>query len=142
MILKLVKEMTGEEFIQLLEKEYRSLDNLKRLIERDPENALYQLDLDDWKYHLEHPDEIVKQSQTLFVKDLKIELSDLELLDVIRKEHPNSIRALAKAINKDYKTVQPKIHKLAKGGLVKFEEGPKKNMKKPVVNYNKIEIEV
>jgi predicted transcriptional regulator len=142
MILKLVKEMTGEEFIQLLEKEYRSLDNLKRLIERDPENALYQLDLDDWKYHLEHPDEIVKQSQTLFVKDLKIELSDLELLDVIRKEHPNSIRALAKAINKDYKTVQPKIHKLAEGGLVKFEEGPKKNMKKPVVNYNKIEIEV
>jgi predicted transcriptional regulator len=142
MILKLVKEMTGEEFIRLLEKEYRSLDNLKRLIERDPENALYQLDLDDWKYHLEHPDEIVKQSQTLFVKDLKIELSDLELLDVIRKEHPNSIRALAKAINKDYKTVQPKIHKLAEGGLVKFEEGPKKNMKKPVVNYNKIEIEV
>ena len=142
MILKLVKEMTGEEFIQLLEKEYRSLDNLKRLIERDPENALYQLDLDDWKYHLEHPDEIVKQSETLFLKDLKIELSDLELLDVIRKEHPNSIRALAKAINKDYKTVQPKIHKLAEGGLVKFEEGPKKNMKKPVVNYNKIEIEV
>lgn len=142
MILKLVKEMTGEEFIQLLEKEYRSMDNLKRLIERDPENALYQLDLDDWKYHLEHPDEIVKQSETLFVKDLKIELSDLELLDVIRKEHPNSIRALAKAINKDYKTVQPKIHKLAEGGLVKFEEGPKKNMKKPVVNYNKIEIEV
>lgn len=142
MILKLVKEMTGEEFIQLLEKEYRSLDNLKRLIERDPENALYQLDLDDWKYHLEHPDEIVKQSETLFVKDLKIELSDLELLDVIRKEHPNSIRALARAINKDYKTVQPKIHKLAEGGLVKFEEGPKKNMKKPVVNYNKIEIEV
>lgn len=142
MILKLVKEMTGEEFIQLLEKEYRSLDNLKRLIERDPENALYQLDLDDWKYHLEHPDEIVKQSETLFLKDLKIELSDLELLDVIRKEHPNSIRALARAINKDYKTVQPKIHKLAEGGLVKFEEGPKKNMKKPVVNYNKIEIEV
>lgn len=142
MILKLVKEMTGEEFIQLLEKEYRSLDKLKRLIERDPENALYQLDLDDWKYHLEHPDEIVKQSETLFLKDLKIELSDLELLDVIRKEHPNSIRALARAINKDYKTVQPKIHKLAEGGLVKFEEGPKKNMKKPVVNYNKIEIEV
>lgn len=142
MILKLVKEMNGKEFTQKLEQKYRSMDNLKKLISNDPENALYQLDLEDWTYHLENPDEKITETETIFVKDIKIELSDFKMLDAIKKEQPNSIRALARILEKDYKSVQPKVHRLVDGGFVKFEPGPKKNMKRPVVNYDKIEIEV
>lgn len=142
MILKLVRETTANEFIQLLKKKYRNIDNLKRLIEKDPNNPLYKLDLDDWLYHLDKPNAKIKESETIFVKDIKIELGDLKILDYIKKKKPNSIRSLARAMNKDYKTIQPKVHKLANNGFIEFKEGPKKNMKKPVVTYDKIEIEV
>lgn len=95
MILKLVREMKGNEFVQQLKEKYGFLDNLKRLIKKDPENVLYPLDLEDWLYHLEHPQAKVTQSETIFLKDLKIDMSDLKLLDVIKKEHPTSIRNLS-----------------------------------------------
>jgi hypothetical protein len=142
MLLKLVRETTGKEFIQLLKKRYKSMDNLERLIKDDPGNPLYRLDLDDWLYHLDKPNAKIKESETIFVKDIKIELGDLKILDYIKKEKPSSIRSLAKAMNKDYKTIHPKVHKLANNGFIEFKEGPKKNMKKPVVTYDKIEIEV
>jgi len=44
-------------------------------------------------------------------------------------------------LNKDIKTIQPKVSKLVESGLLKFEHGLK-NAKKPVVNFNKIEIEI
>jgi len=142
MLVKLVKETTGKEFISLLKERYRSIDNLKRLTIKDPSNPLYKLDLDDWMYHLDKPDAKIKEYDTIFVKDIKIELGDLKILDYIKKEKPNSIRSLAKAMKKDYKTIHPKVHKLANNGFIEFKEGPKKNMKRPVVYYDKIEIEV
>lgn len=141
MILKLVKEMKGSEFVQKMEEQYGSMDNLQRLMKKESENYLYSLDLDDWLFHLEHPDAPIKQTEVLFVDKFKIEISDLELLDIIKREHPKSIRNLSNIVNKDIKTVQPKIKKLAESGLVKFEPGPK-NAKKPIVNYDKIEIEI
>mgnify|MGYP001230878537 CR=1 FL=1 len=141
MILKLVKEMKGSEFVQKMEEKYGSMDKLERLIKNDPENYLYTLDLDDWIFHLEHSDAPIKQTEVLFVDKFKIDISDLELLDVIKKEHPKSIRNLSNIVNKDIKTVQPKIRKLTESGLIKLEHGPK-NAKKPVVNYDKIEIEI
>jgi hypothetical protein len=141
MILKLVKEMNGQEFVQNLEKKYSSVDHLKRLIENDPENVLYPLDLEDWLYHLEHPQATVRETETIFLKDLRIDMSDLKLLDAIKNKHPKSIRNLSNILNKDIKTVQPKIHRLEKEGLLKLEPGPK-NAKKPIVNFDKIEIEI
>jgi hypothetical protein len=141
MILKLVKEMNGQEFVQKLEKKYHSIDHLKRLIENDPENVLYPLDLEDWLYHLEHPQATVKETETIFLKDLKIDMSDLKLLDIIKNKNPKSITNLSHMINKDLKTVQPRVHRLEKEGLLKFESGPK-NAKKPIVNFDKIVIEV
>lgn len=141
MILKLVKEMKGEEFVQKMEEQYGSMDKLERLVQKYPQNYLYSLDLDDWNYFLEHYEEPVKQTDILFVDKFKIEMSDLELLNTIKKEHPKSIRNLSHIVDKDIKTIQPKVQKLAKSGLLKFEQGPK-NAKKPIVNYDKIEIEI
>ncbi len=141
MRLKLVKEMKGREFVQKMEEQYDSLDKLQKLVEKYPGNYLYSLDLDDWMYFLEHPDDPVKQTDVLFVDKFKIGMSDLELLNTIKKEHPKSIRNLSHILNKDIKSVQPKVQKLAESGLLKFEPGPK-NAKKPVVNYDKIEIEI
>jgi hypothetical protein len=141
MILKLIKKRDGSEFIQELEEKYGSIGNLQRLINKDPNNLLYPLDYDDWLYYLEHPREEIETEDVIFLKDTDLKMSDLELLDVIKKEHPQSIRNLSNILNKDIKTVHPKVSKLAKSGLLKLEKGPK-NAKKPVVNFNKIEIEI
>ncbi len=141
MILKLVKELKGSEFVQKMQEKYGDMGNLERLMARDPENVLYPLDKEDWLYHLEHPEATVKESETIFLKDLKIDMSDLKLLDVIKNEHPRSIRDLARILEKDIKSVQPRVKRLADEGLLKLEHGPK-NAKKPVVNFTKIEIEI
>jgi predicted transcriptional regulator len=44
-------------------------------------------------------------------------------------------------MNKDIKVVQPKVSKLAESGLIKLEPGLK-NAKRPVVDFNKIVIEI
>lgn len=141
MILKLIKERKGSEFVKEMEETYRSIEYLNRLIQKHPQNVLYPLDLDDWMYYLEHPDDIIKTTDVIFLKDLDLKMSDLKLLDIIKKENPSSIRNLSNIVKKDIKTVQPKVKRLAEEGLVKFEHGPK-NAKKPVVNFNKIEIEI
>ncbi|WP_321421955.1 MarR family transcriptional regulator [uncultured Methanobacterium sp.] len=141
MIIKLVRQMNGSELVEMLKEKYGSMDNLKRLMEKDTENVLYPLDLEDWLYHLEHPAAEVKQSETIFIKDLKINMSDLKMLDIIKNQHPTSIRNLSCILHKDLKTVQPRVHRLAEEGFIKLEPGPK-NAKKPVVNFNKIEIEI
>ncbi len=141
MMLKLIKKRNGSEFVQELKEKYESIDNLQRLMKKDQDNLIYPLDYDDWLYYLEHPGEIIETEDVVFLKDTDLKMSDLELLDVIKKEHPQSIRKLSHIMNKDIKTVQPKVAKLAQSGLLKLEHGPK-NAKKPVVNFNKIEIEI
>lgn len=141
MMLKLIKKRKGSEFIQELKEKYTSQDTLKRLMEKKPDNLLYPLDFDDWLYYLEHPDEVIETEDVVFLNKTNLKMSDLELLDVIKKEQPKSIRNLSHILNKDFKTVQPKVTKLAQSGFLKLEQGPR-NAKKPVVNFNRIEIEI
>lgn len=141
MILKLMKIRSGSKFIEELKEKYESLENLQRLIKKDPKNVLYPLDYDDWLYFLEHPDEEIKTEETMFLKKSALKMSDLELLEVIKREHPKSIRNLSMILDKDIKTVQPKVSKLAESGLIKLEPGLK-NAKKPVVDFNRIVIEI
>lgn len=133
--------MKGSEFVHKMEEKYGQMSNLERLMGRDPENVLYPLDMEDWLYHLEHPEATVTESETIFLKDLKIDMRDLKLLDTIKNEHPRSIRNLALILDRDIKSIQPRVKRLADEGLLKLERGPK-NAKKPVVNFNKIEIEI
>ena len=103
MMLKLIKRRNGSEFIQELKDKYGSMENLQRLIKKDPDNLLYPLDYDDWLYYLEHPDEVIETEDVIFLKDTDLKMSDLELLDIIKKEHPKSIRNLSHILNKDIK---------------------------------------
>jgi DNA-binding MarR family transcriptional regulator len=139
--IKMTKKTTGKGMIKYFEKTYGSIERLERIIKRDSENMLAYYDLDDWKYFIEHPNEEVEDGKTIFTEDLNLGKIELELLNFIKNNNPQSIRELAGLIRKDVSNVQRKVKKLEKEGLVRFEEG-NKNSKIPIVEYDKIEIAI
>lgn len=141
MILKLVREMKGNEFVQQLKEKYGSLDNLKRLIKKDPENVLYPLDLEDWLYHLEHPRLRLPNLKPSSLRTLKLICRILNYWTSSKRSIPPPFVTFPILLEKDLKSVQPRVHRLAREGLLKLEPGPK-NAKRPVVTFNKIEIEI
>lgn len=140
MQLKLVRHTRGWEYIQNLEDRYGTREDLERLIKKDPENFLYQLDLEKWSYYQEHPQAVVEERETIFLQDASIDLWDLKVLEVIRKEKPTSLRDLSSILEEDAETIQHQVHRLARDGLLKLEPGPDQG-KIPVVDFVKIEIE-
>jgi predicted transcriptional regulator len=140
MIISLIKEQSSEDYIKLMEKEYGTIEQLKEAFQKTKRSILHT-DLENWKYLLENPEETVTLGKTIFTDDLSLNEIDVELLNTIKEKNPKSIRELAKIIQKDISTIQPKIKKMEKEGLLKLEQGGK-NSKIPVVNYDKIEIAI
>lgn len=99
------------------------------------------IDLDDWKYFREHPDEIIEDAKDVITEKLTLRKLELELLDFMKRNNPKSIRDLARMIQRDISIVHPKVMKLEEEGLIEFKDGPKRR-KTPVMNYDKIEIAV
>ncbi len=141
MRITLIRNIKGSELIQEFEKTYGSLNRLQKLHERNPENMKIYMDLDDWKYYLDHPDEVIEDGKTVITDKLTLGKLEMELLNFIKNEKPQSIRELARLIHKDISTVHPKVKQLEKEGLIEFKDGPK-NKKIPVISYDKIEITV
>ena len=141
MRLVLIKEQNGKKFVEELEREYGSLGKLQRLLQEHPDDNLYKLDYHDWLYNLRHPDEIIKTMEVVYLKDESIKLSDLNILDAIKNKKPKSIRNLSQVMHKDLSHTQNIVKRLTEEGLIRLEEGPK-NSKIPIVNYDKIEIEI
>ena len=139
--IKLIKEITTKEFFEEMEETYGSLDRLKRTYHRNPSNMKLYTDLDEWKYFLKHPHEKVTQTKVHYTDDLNIGRIELELLNFIKNKKPSSINELSNIVGKDVSSVQRKVNKLEKEGLITFEKGLK-NSKKPVLNYDKIEIAI
>lgn len=137
----LIREISGAELINDLEKTYGSIDKLETLHNRNPENMKIYMDLDDWKYYSNNLEEIIQDSKTIITEKLTLGKLEMELLNFIKTQNPQSIRELARMIHKDIKTVHPKVKNLEKEGLIEFKKGPK-NKKIPVMNYDKIEISV
>ena len=71
-------------------------------------------------------------------------LSDrnLELLETITKEHPESIRGLARLVDRDYREVHRNLTELEDLGLIEFEGGGPGKAKRPVVEYDDIEVAI
>lgn len=71
-------------------------------------------------------------------------LSDrnLELLQVISREHPQSIRAAAQLVDRDYREVHRNLSELEDLGLVRFEGGEPGMAKTPVIEYDAIDIKL
>jgi predicted transcriptional regulator len=136
----LLKKQTGKEFIKEMEKTYGSIIELEKKLKRT-NNMIYYVDLEAWKYHLNHLYEIINRSETIITDKLKINETDLELLSMIKTEQPESIRELARLINKDISTVQPKVKKLAENGLIELKQ-ENKNRLVPYLNYDEITVSI
>jgi len=136
MRLRLVRHLTTSEVLHNLEKRYGSLADLKNRLRKDPENFLYQMDLETWQQHLKHPPRVVEEKETIHLQDLQ--LWDLKLLQIIKKENPHSIGELSTLVGQD---TESQVHRLAKEGLLKLVAGPE-GTQKPVVAFNIIEIEI
>ncbi|MDR0774697.1 MAG: MarR family transcriptional regulator [Rickettsia sp.] len=139
--IRMIKKTTGKGIIENYKKEYGSIENLEKIIEREPENMKTQFDLEEWEYFINHPDEEVNDGKTIFRDYTSISMLEIELMNFIKHENPKSISELAKMIQKDISTVQKKINNLEKEGLVELKEGAK-NSKIPTLNYDKIEIAI
>jgi len=137
----LIRELTGKELIEKFKEKYRSVESLERAFERDSENVKLYMDLGDWKYFIDNPDEKIKETEIIYADKSKIDTIELELLGVIKTEHPSSVSELAKIANKDLSSVQKKVKTLNENGFIELKEGVK-NSKIPVVNYDKIEIAI
>lgn len=71
-------------------------------------------------------------------------LSDrnLELLQVISREQPASIRAAAELVDRDYREVHRNLTELDDLGLIRFEGGEPGMAKTPVIEYDDIDIKL
>ena len=140
MIITLIKKQSGQEFVEEMEMTYRSLEELEKTFSRTNNMKMY-VDLQNWKYYLHNPDEVIKTSESLFTDKLSLSDLDLIILNTIKYEKPRSIRDLANKINKDVSNIQPKVKKLADDGFIKFEDGVK-NSKIPYLTFDEIKLEI
>ncbi|MDR2967935.1 MAG: winged helix-turn-helix transcriptional regulator [Methanobacteriaceae archaeon] len=127
--------------IRQMELTYGSMNRLKNVVKRNPDNMKLFTDLDEWRYFLKHPNEKTSITKVYYTEDLNIGRIELELLNFIKNKKPRSINELSNIVGKDISSVQRKVSKLEKEGLITFEKGLK-NSKKPVLNYDKIEIAI
>jgi DNA-binding Lrp family transcriptional regulator len=140
MIISLIKKQKANDFIKEMEEKYGSMKEIERLY-RDTGNPLFLVDYENWKFLKENPDEEIERGVTRVTNKLKISDFELEILDFIKNEHPQSIRELARFLDKDIKIIHPKIKALEETGLIELKDGVK-NSKIPVMNYDKIEIAI
>ena len=67
----------------------------------------------------------------------------LEILSAILKDHPKSIYALAKLINRDFKNVHADVKLLADVGLIELRtSGKKRSAVMPVARYSGLELDL
>lgn len=90
-------------------------------------------------------DPVEPQEPTLSVADLEtfgriFRPTNLELLNAIVENEPESIRELARAVNRHPPEVTQNIHELVDYGLVELEETGR--AKRPVVWYDEIDAEI
>ena len=66
----------------------------------------------------------------------------LELLGAILKERPESIYALAKVVERDFKNVHSDVKMLADVGLLELKATGKRDAMKPVAKYSGFEVDL
>jgi predicted transcriptional regulator len=67
---------------------------------------------------------------------------NLELLEAIAESEPESIRATADAVDRDYKQVHRNLAELQDIGVIEFEGGGSGRPKKPLLAYDGLEIDI
>ena len=67
---------------------------------------------------------------------------NLELLETIAENEPESIREAASLVERDYKQVHRNLSELEDIGVIEFEGGGSGRPKKPVLAYDGLEIDI
>ena len=139
--LKLIKIIKGKELIEEFKEEYGSIEKLENKLENDKDNMKLFSDLEDWKFFGKNPDDEIEDMTTIITDKLTLTTLELELLNFIKNENPQSIRELARMIHEDVSNTQRRVSRLEKEGLLELKKGSK-NSKIPILNYDKIEIAI
>jgi predicted transcriptional regulator len=139
--IELMREIKRKDLIIEYGQKYGSMQKLQKMIEKDPYNVILEVDLDEWEYSKTHGEEILKQTRIIYTTQ-GLPAGDLEILDKIKNEAPESITELANMMNKDVSHIQRKVNRLKKEGFVELAEGNINNVKTPYFNYDKIEIAI
>ena len=137
----LVKEFKGKDLVKVFEKKYGSMDRIKRAHGRGKGNVKLELDLEDWKYFLKHPNESVRETKIIYTENPEITMKDISLLSFIKNQKPQSIKELADLAKRDISTIQRKVNILKNEGLIEIKDGTK-NRKVPVFNFDRMEIAI
>lgn len=138
MIISLVKRMKGRQFTDNLESQYHSIKNLEKIVEKT-NNMKLLVDLDNWKYYKDNPNETIEEEFVFISDDLSFNEIDYTIISTIKSSHPKSIRALSNQMGKNVSTIQPHVKKLEKQGIIEFKKGTRNNI--PVCNFDAIKIE-
>ena len=67
MIITRVKKQTGEEFIREMQDTYNSITELEKLSKRT-NNMKMCIDLENWKYYMENPNEMIEITESFVTK--------------------------------------------------------------------------
>jgi len=137
----LIKDLKGKDLVKSFENKYGSLDKIKRSLERGKGNVKLELDLEDWKYFLKHPNEPVTETKIIYTENPEITMKDISLLSFIKNQNPQSIKELADLAKRDISTIQRKVTILENEGLITIQKGSK-NRKVPVFNYDQLVIAI
>lgn len=62
----------------------------------------------------------------------------LELIEAVRRDEPASINGAARVVDRDVKNVHEELHRLARRGIIYFEEDGRS--KRPVVWFDELQI--
>ncbi|GAA5818150.1 MAG: conserved hypothetical protein [Methanobrevibacter sp. CfCl-M3] len=71
MIINLNKKQSGLDFIKEMEKTYGSVDQLEKMF-KETNNMVYYVDLEAWKYHLNHLDEEIERTNSIVTDKITI----------------------------------------------------------------------
>ena len=67
MIITSTEKYTGQEFVKIMENKYKSLTDLEKLFKKTNNMKMY-VDLKNWKYFKDNPEEEIEISESYFLK--------------------------------------------------------------------------
>ena len=67
MIITSTEKYTGQEFVKIMENKYKSLTDLEKLFKKTNNMKMY-VDLKNWKYFMDNPEEEIEISESYFLK--------------------------------------------------------------------------
>lgn len=107
MIIRLIKKNTGKDLIQIFIKKYNTKDELEQKYNLTSDPLLY-LDLEDWNYFEQHPNEIQTKAKTLLVKSLDLDKTDFKILSLLKRDNI-TIKSLSNKLNEDINIIKPHL---------------------------------